>query len=131
VIGDRREREEEARMDRYMLLIHSDEDAWGRMTEEERAGHMAAYGALWGSMRDAGHAVEGDELSRAGTATLVRVRDGETLTSDGPFAETKEQLGGYFLLECDLETAVGYAARIPSAATGTIEVRRVGTLEEG
>ena len=69
--------------------------------------------------------VGGDELGAAASARLVRVRDGETVVSDGPFTETKDQLGGHFTVECDLDTALAYAAKIPAAEAGTIEVRPI------
>ena len=110
---------------RYILLIHGSEDGWDQLSDEERHAQYERYGALQAEMEQNGHHVAGDELDRATTARLVRVRDGETSVTDGPFAETKEQLGGYFIVECDLETALAYAARIPAAEGGTIEVRPI------
>jgi hypothetical protein len=110
---------------RYMLLIHGSEDAWDALSEAERTAQYERYGKLQREMEEHGHFVAGDELDAAASARLVRVRDGETIVSDGPFTETKEQLGGHFIVECDLETAVGYAARIPAAEGGTIEVRPI------
>jgi hypothetical protein len=81
-------------------------------------------------MQAAGHGLDGDGLHDAASATVVRSREGRVLRSDGPYSETKEQLGGYFVVECDLETAVGYAGRIPAATSGTIEVRRIGAGED-
>jgi hypothetical protein len=111
-----------------MVLIHDDEAVWAGLSDEERGRHLAAYGALYQEMAAAGHAVEGDGLAPARTATIVRRREGRVLTSDGPFTETKEQLGGFFLLECDLDTAVAYAGKLPSADTATIEIRPVGPM---
>lgn len=110
---------------RYILLIHGSEDAWDRLSDEERAAQYERYGTLQGEMEDRGHHVAGDEVAAASTAKLVRVRDGDTVVTDGPFAETKEQFGGYFVVECDLDTALGYAAKIPAAEGGTIEVRPI------
>lgn len=110
---------------RYMLLIHGDESVWDSFSEAERASQYEGYGKLQREMEEHGHYVAGDEIGPAGSAKLVRVREGETLVADGPFAETKEQFGGYFLVECDLETALAYAARIPAAVGGTIEVRPI------
>ena len=104
---------------RYLLLIHDEEAAWNDATDAERRDMYQAYGAV------SDHLIDAAELQGATTASLVRDRDGETMVVDGPFTETKEQLGGYFLVECDLDTAVAYAAAIPSAKTGTIEVRPV------
>ena len=108
---------------RYILLIHGIEERWNQLPEAERAAQYERYGKLNAEMQEHGHAVSGDELAPAAAAKLVRVRDGETSVTDGPFAETKEQLGGYFVVDCDLETALAYAAKIPAAEGGTIEVR--------
>jgi hypothetical protein len=110
----------------YMLLIFDDERVWAGMSEEERGKLYEAYGAFTNEVRDSGALVNADQLQSSGTATLVRVRDGETLTTDGPFAETKEQLGGYYLIDVEsLDEAIEWAAKIPSAAKGAIEVRPV------
>jgi hypothetical protein len=110
---------------RYLLLIHGEEAAWNDATDAERRDMYSAYGAVSDQMQERGHLIDAAELEGAATATLVRAREGETLVVDGPFTETKEQLGGYFLVECDLDTAVAYAAAIPGAKNGTIEVRPV------
>jgi len=87
---------------------------------------LAEYGALSKDLRDTGRYVGGDQLASTSTATTVRVRDGEALVTDGPFAETKETLGGYYLVECEsLDEAIEIAGRIPSARYGSIEVRPV------
>jgi hypothetical protein len=110
----------------YMLLIFDDEQVWAGMGEEERGKLYEAYGTFTNELRESGALVNADQLQSSSTATLVRVRDGETLTTDGPFAETKEQLGGYYLIEVEsLDEAIEWAAKIPSAAKGTIEVRPV------
>ena len=110
---------------RYLLLIHGEEAAWNDATDAERRDMYQAYGAISDQMQERGHLIDAAELEGAATATLVRDRSGESLVVDGPFTETKEQLGGYFLVECDLDTAVAYAAAIPGAKNGTIEVRPV------
>jgi hypothetical protein len=110
---------------RYMLLIHGDESAWGDLSDVERSAQYERYGKLQGQMQERGHYVDGDEVDSAASAKLVRVRNGETIVSDGPFAETKEQFGGYFVVDCDLDTAIAYAAGIPAAEGGTVEVRPV------
>jgi hypothetical protein len=110
---------------RYMLLIHGEESAWNRLSDEERAAQFERYGKVQGEMEERGHYVAGDEIDAAATAKLVRVRGGETIVSDGPFAETKEQFGGYFVVDCDLDAALGYAAAIPAAEGGTVEVRPI------
>ena len=110
---------------RYLLLIHGDEAGWENASDAERSKMYEAYGTVFDQMQQRGHLIESDELTGASTASLVRVRDGATTVMDGPFTETKEQIGGYFLVECDLDTALGYAAAIPGAQTGTVEVRPV------
>ena len=107
---------------RYMLLIHGRESGWDSLSEAERAGHYERYGKLLREMEEHGHYVGGDEMAVAASATLVRVRDGETVVSDGPSSDADEQFGG-FLVDCDQETALAYAANIPAAEDGTIEVR--------
>lgn len=110
----------------YLATIHVDENAWEALGEDARAGVYAQYGSLVGDARAAGVLVDGNELGPTATATTVRVQDGETLVSDGPYAEVKEALGGYFLFECaTIEEAVDWAARIPGAAHGAVEVRAV------
>jgi hypothetical protein len=107
----------------YMLLIYGDEARWNGRSEEEQQAMYAEYGALSKDLRDKGQYVGGDELAAVTTATTVRVRDGEALVTDGPFAETKETLGGYYLVEChNLDEAIEIAGRIPSARYGSIEV---------
>src|ERR671910_853236 len=98
---------------RYMLLIHGSESGWDTLSETERAAQYERYGKLQREMEEHGHYLGGDELTSAASAKLVRVRNGEAIVSDGPFAETKEQFGGHFTVECDLETAIGYASKIP------------------
>jgi hypothetical protein len=110
----------------YMLLIYDNEKALAGMPEDERRALMGEYFAYTEGLQKAGAFVEGAPLESTSTATTVRVRDGETLTTDGPFAETREQLGGYFLIDAkDLDEAIGIAARIPVARVGTVEIRPV------
>ena len=110
----------------YLLLIYRNEAGLGSMTADDRKNMMAEYGAYTQSIIQSGHFKAGDGLQPTTTATSVRVRDGKIMTTDGPFAETREQLGGYYLVEAkDLDTALGIAARIPGAKTGSIEVRPV------
>ena len=108
---------------RYMLLIHGDESRWDTLSEAERASQYERYGDLQREMEEQGHYVSGDEIAAASSAKLVRVRDGESTVSDGPFSETPERFGGYFIVDCDQDTALAYAAKIPAAEGGTIEVR--------
>ena len=105
---------------KYMALIYGNEEAWDALSEEEQQRVSERYMALAREPVTVG----GDELEDPDTATTVRVRDGETLTTDGPFAETKEQLGGYYLIDCgSLDEAIEFAARIPAAERGAVEVR--------
>ena len=110
----------------YMLLIYGDEVAGSQMTEEEGAKLGQAYGEYSKWLADKGWMRAGDPLRDTAHATTVRVRGGETVTTDGPFAETKEQLGGYYLIECEtLEQAIEAAKMCPGAKYGAIEVRPV------
>ena len=110
----------------FMLLIYDDEQTWRGMSEEERNGVMGEYFAYTDELRAAGAYVAGDALQPIDTATTVRVREGEQLLTDGPFAETKERLGGYYLVDVDsIDEALQWAAKIPSARFGSIEVRPV------
>jgi hypothetical protein len=115
---------------RYLLTIYGDESGWNDVTPEQSQHIMAAYGAFGQEAQAAGVLLGGEGLQPTSTATTVRVRDGEALTTDGPFAETREQLGGYYLLECkDLDEAIGWAAKIPGAQDGSVEVRPVMDYE--
>ena len=115
----------------YMCLIYDDEKVWQGMSEEERGKVFGEYGAFTEAIKSSGNYVAGDALQPISTATTVRVREGETLVTDGPFAETKEQLGGYYLVEAkDVDEALKIAERIPSARYGSIEVRPVVVWEE-
>jgi hypothetical protein len=111
---------------KYLLMIYGDERGFDQMSEDERKAVYEEYDAFANDMAAKGKMVGGDELRPTTTATTVRVRDGERLVTDGPFAETKEQLGGYFMVDVeDLDAAIEAAARIPGAKTGSIEVRSV------
>jgi hypothetical protein len=113
----------------YLLLIYDRESDWAAMSEGDRGRMMQDYFAFTNAIRDSGHYVGGNPLQPVATATTVRVRDGKTMTTDGPFAETREQLGGYYLIEAkDLDDAIGVAARIPGARMGSIEVRPIQSM---
>ena len=119
-------------MMRYLCLIYADEAIQERMTEEERSAMFGAYGAFTEDLEKAGSMLGGEALQATSTATTVQVRNGNTITIDGPFAETKEQLGGFYMIEAkDLDEAIAWAAKIPSAATGSIEVRPIMEFGEG
>ncbi|HEV3038839.1 MAG TPA: YciI family protein [Candidatus Angelobacter sp.] len=110
----------------YLLLIYSAESDWEKHSEPERQKIYSQYRELVQSLKQSGNHLGGHELQPISTATTVRIRNGKKSTTDGPFAETKEQLGGYFLVEAkDLDEAMTIAARIPSVHTGSIEVRPV------
>ena len=109
---------------KYLLLIYHDEQAWDQLTEAEREKIYLEYRELRQDLQSTGQFKAGDQLQPATTASTVRVRDGKQLVTDGPFAETREQIGGYFIIETnDLDEANRIAGRIPSARMGAIEVR--------
>ncbi|MEZ4236912.1 MAG: YciI family protein [Myxococcota bacterium] len=109
---------------KYLLLIYGGEEARAARTDDQRRTETEAYVKYTRELRAAGVLIAGDPLQPTFTATTVRVRGGQTTTTDGPFAETKEQLGGYYLIDVpSLDEALAWAARIPGAAVGSIEVR--------
>src|SRR2546423_171916 len=109
---------------KYILLIYDDEKSWGKLSETERQQIMGEYRQLTQQIKSSGQYLAGSQLRETSAATSVRVRNGKQLVTDGPFAETREQLGGYYLVDVkDHAEAVAIAARIPSARLGTIEVR--------
>ncbi|HEX4605561.1 MAG TPA: YciI family protein [Candidatus Angelobacter sp.] len=110
----------------YLLLIYLEEGAWDAQTAADKESIYQQYRELVGDLQKTGKYLGGHELQPTSRAATVRVRDGKRTVTDGPFAETKEQLGGYFLVEAsDLDDAMAIAARIPSANVGSIEVRPV------
>ncbi len=110
----------------YLALIHTDEEAWAALSKSELGAVMEQYTAFSREGAKAGVIQGGSELAPSTTATTVRIRDNETLVTDGPFAELKEALGGYFVLECEtIDESCRWAARIPGAASGAIEVRPI------
>jgi len=113
----------------YLLLIYADESRMKDAKPADREAMFQEYRDLTQDIIQSGHMRAGEGLQPTSTATTVRVRNGKTLTTDGPFAETKEQLGGYYLVEAkDLDEATKIAARIPGARTGSVEVRPVMPL---
>jgi hypothetical protein len=111
---------------RYLLMICTDEKVTEELSTEELSAATAEYAAFGEEMARRGVLLGGERLRRTADATTVRVRDGEVLVADGPFAETKEQVGGFFLVECaDLDEAIEVASKIPGARLGTIEVRPI------
>lgn len=111
---------------KYLCLIYDNENAWTTMPKEESDAIMGEYFSFTDGIRRSGQYLAGEALQPTQTATTVRVRNGKISTTDGPFAETKEQLGGYYLVEAkDLNEAIQVAAKIPSARFGSIEVRPI------
>jgi hypothetical protein len=109
---------------RYLLLIYTEEQL--EPTEDAAGAEFAAYGAFTQEVRDRGIYQAGEALRPTSTATTVRVRDGQTVTTDGPFAETKEALGGFYMVDAtDLDDAIQLAAKIPGAKHGSIEIRPI------
>ena len=114
----------------YLLLIYSNENDEPRPGTPEGDAHLNAYMKFTEDVKTKGVMQGANALDGVSTATTVRVREGKTLTTDGPFAETKEQLGGYYLLDCkDLDDAIACAAEIPSAKIGSIEIRPIMVFE--
>ena len=115
---------------RYLLLIYQDEAAHSHWSEEELAAEYQDYFAFGAETEKLGVSA-GDALMPTNTATTVRVRNGKIMTTDGPFAETKEQLGGYYVLNCnDLDEAIEIAAKIPGSKHGSIEIRPIMEFEQ-
>ena len=113
----------------YLLMIYQDEASAKTATEADQKAMFKAYGEFTTGIVKSGHLRAGDALQPSSTATTVRVREGKTLSTDGPYAETKEQLGGYYLIEAkDLDEATKIAAKIPGALFGAIEVRPVRAM---
>ena len=117
----------------FLALVYGDPDNWERLSEEERSAAYEGYVAVSRDAEAAGALVDASELESTAAATSVRVRNGDALVTDGPYAEVKESLGGYYLLSCDtLDDAIGWAAKIPAAWTGgAIEIRPVHVDESG
>jgi len=111
---------------RYLCLIYDEEKKLGTMPKSEADAFMGDYFAFTEGIKKSGHYVGGEALKPVHTATTVRIRGGKISTTDGPFAETKEQLGGYYLIEArDLNDAIQVASKIPSARLGSVEVRPI------
>jgi hypothetical protein len=116
---------------RYLLLLYGDEAQWADASPEDIQRDMDAYAAFGEEVTKSGAFVAGEGLEATNAATTLRIRDGETSLTDGPFAETREQLGGFYLLECsDLDEAVKWASKIPAVFSGSIEIRPVMNYEE-
>jgi hypothetical protein len=116
---------------KYTLLLYGDESRWADMTPEATAEDMKLWGAFYEELTEAGAYIAGEALDATASATTVRIKAGEVVHTDGPFAETREQLGGFYLLECpDLDAALAWAAKVPDLGEGgAIEVRPVMDYE--
>jgi hypothetical protein len=115
----------------YLLLLHAEEAGWSHMTPEQQQQGMAAYTAYTEALTKAGAIKGSNRLQPVATATTVRVVDGKTQVLDGPYADSKEQLGGYYLIDApDLDAALSWAARCPGASHGIIEVRPIWSMGE-
>jgi hypothetical protein len=116
---------------KYLCLIYDDEKLMGASSKADADAMMAEYHVYTEGIRKSGHFIAGEALQPVHTATTIRIRGGKMSTTDGPFAETKEQLGGFYMIEArDLNDAIQVASRIPSAKTGSIEVRPVWDLSQ-
>jgi hypothetical protein len=114
---------------KYLCLIYGDETQWQKMPKAEAEKVYGEYFAFTDGLKKSGHYIGGNPLQPTHTATTVRMRNGKVSTTDGPFAETKEQLGGYYLVEAkDLNDAIQVASRIPGARLGSIEVRPIAEM---
>lgn len=114
---------------KYLCLIYDDETLWPKMSPEESGKWLGEYHNFTTDIKSSGHYVAGEALTPTTTATTIRVRNGKRATTDGPFAETKEQLGGFYLIDAkDLNDAIDVASRIPGAKMGSIEVRPIMTF---
>jgi hypothetical protein len=113
----------------YLLMLFSEEGGWNRLSRAEQERGVAAYQAYTQALKEAGVWVGSNRLQDTNTATTVRLVDGKSQVLDGPYIDSKEQLGGYYLIEApDLDAALGWAARCPGASHGTIEVRPVWAM---
>ena len=117
---------------KYVLLIHRDEKGWGKLSESEQEKILGEYTQFFQEIKASGHYLSDNRLQPTSSARSVRLRNGKRLVTDGPFVETREQLGGYILIDAkDLDEAIGIAARVPTAKWGTVEVRPVMDVPAG
>jgi hypothetical protein len=110
----------------YLLMLYSDESYWNKMTPADQQQAIAAYGAYTEALKNAGVHVGSNRLQPTSAATTVRLVNGKSQVLDGPYADSKEQCGGYYLIDApDLDSAISWAARCPGASHGTVEVRPI------
>jgi hypothetical protein len=115
---------------RYLLMIYHNEAEHAKWSQEQLGAEYQAFNEFTEAIAKSGALESGNALMQTNSATTVRVRNGKTLTTDGPFAETKEQISGYYLVNCkDLDEAISWAARIPTASDGSIEIRPIREFE--
>jgi hypothetical protein len=113
----------------YLLMIYSKEGAWEKLSQAEQQQGLAAYNAFTEALKKSGTLVGSNRLRPASTATTVRIANGKSQVLDGPYADTKEQLGGYYLIDvADLDAALAWASRCPGASHGIVEVRPVWSM---
>jgi hypothetical protein len=113
----------------YMLTLYSEEGGWNRLTEAQQQQAVASYMAYTEALKNAGAYVASNRLQLSSTATTVRITDGKSQVLDGPYSDSKEQIGGYFLIDVpDLDAALTWAARCPGAAHGIVEVRAIWSM---
>ena len=113
----------------YLLMIYGDESQWDKMSKSEQEQGVAAFGAYTEALSKAGHLKGRNRLKKTSEATTVRTANGKTQVLDGPYADAKEQLGGYYLIDVpDLDSAISWASRCPAAAYGAVEVRPIWTV---
>jgi hypothetical protein len=117
---------------RYLLLIYADESVYASMSEAESQADMAKWWEFDSAIKGSGASSAGEALQETSTATTVRDQDGKPVVTDGPFAETKEQLGGYYVLDVEnLDAAIEWAHRCPAAKYGSVELRPIHEFEQG
>jgi hypothetical protein len=117
---------------RYLCLIYDNEQQWSTMPKDQSDALMGEYGNFTQGIKKSGHYIGGEALQPTQTATTLRIRNGKISTTDGPYAETKEQLGGYYLIDAkDLNDAIQVASKIPSARLGSIEIRPIMEFGNG
>jgi hypothetical protein len=113
----------------YLLMLYANEGGWSRMTKAEQEQGVAAYAAYTDALKKSGALQGSNRLQPSSSATTVRIADGKSQVLDGPYAETKEQLAGYYLIDvADLDAALAWAARCPAASHGIVEVRSVWSM---
>ena len=113
----------------YLLMLYSEEGSWNKLTKEQQEQGLAAYGAYTEALKKAGALKSSNRLQPTSSATTVRLTNGKPQVLDGPYVESKEQIGGYYLIDVtDLDAAISWAARCPGAGHGTVEVRPVWSM---